>query len=300
MAKQAQPEQPQQQPMAQTNVAAINQPQNHALEKASNDIGSKIIARVDALCETGLTFPEDYNYVNAIKASVLTLQTVVDRNKRPALEVCTPASVQTALFEMVTKGLDVSKKQAYFIVRGTQLCLQPSYFGNILAVKRLFPNWDPVARTIREGDAFEYAIDPNTGKAKLIRHEQAIENLDKPFVGGYVFLPCKDGGTELYIMTAKQIKTAWAKSQSTTQTTHKEFDEKMAIKTLYNSGCTKVINSYPKDSGSQPYEEDNEPVTEDASFEDLTEHHTIPENLNPAPAPTHAPEEKINPNDYTF
>ena len=143
-----------------------------------------------------MTFEKDYNYINAIKASMLALQETVDKNKRPALEVCTPVSIQTALFEMVTKSLDVSKKQAYF-VRGDKLCLHVSYFGHILQVKRLFPNWSPVAHVIREGDEFVYTIDPQTAKMKLVKHEQKLENIDNDFKGAYMYLPCTDGEPEL-------------------------------------------------------------------------------------------------------
>lgn len=234
------------------------------------DIGTQVIERVSALCDAGFTMPRDFNYINAIKASMLSLQDVQDKNKKPALEVCTPASIQTALFEMCTKGMDVSRKTAYFIVRGNKLCLHVSYFGHILQVKRLFPDWSPVAHTIREGDEFVYTIDPSTGKMKLVKHEQKFENLDKDFIGAYMYLPCADGEPELYVMTRKQILKAWSKSSSTTLQTHKDFDEKMALKTIINSGCTKVINATP-DPISVPDDED-ERITIDTPAQEIDEH----------------------------
>ena len=209
------------------------------------DIGTQVLERVNQLCEAGFKMAPDFSAINAIKATMLMLQQVVDKNKRPALEVCTPVSIQTALFEMCVQSLDVSKRQAYLLVRGDKLCFQPSYFGHILQVKRLFPDWSPVAHTIREGDEFVYTIDPSTGKMKLVKHEQKLENLDKEFIGAYMYLPCADGEPELYVMTRKQILKAWSKSSSTTLQTHKDFDEKMALKTIINSGCTKVINATP-------------------------------------------------------
>jgi len=227
--------------------------ENKAVVK--KDVGQQVIDRVSALCEAGFTMPKGYNYINAIKASMLELQSVVDKNKRPALEVCTPASIQSFLFNMCIKGLDVSRKTCYPIVRGDKLCLHEGYFGSILQVRRLYPNWTPIAHTIREGDEFVYTIDPENGKMKLVKHEQKLENLDKEFVGAYMFLPCADGDQELYVMTRKQILTAWSKSSNTSLTTHKQFDEKMALKTIYNSGCQKVINSTPDDF-SIPSDED--------------------------------------------
>lgn len=240
------------------------------------DVGTQVIERVNKLCEVGMTFPQDYNYINAIKASMLILQETVDKEKKPALQVCTPASIQMALFSMVTHGLDASKRQCYFIVKGKKLTCPPSYFGNITMVKRLFPNWSPVAHTIREGDEFVYTIDPKTAKMKLVKHEQKLENLDKDFVGAYMYLPCADGEPELYVMTRTQIYTAWGQSSNTSLSTHKKFDEKMVIKTLINSGCTKVINATPDPTFVAPSDDDpdnfQDPVGgEDTNFAEFEE-----------------------------
>lgn len=208
----------------------------------NKNVGDAVIARVNSLCEAGFNMPKDYNFVNAIKMSMLKLQDLKDKNGKSALEVCTPASIQTALFRMCCKGLNAALNQVYFIVRGNVLCDQDSYFGKVLMVKRIYPNWNPVPVVVREGDVFEYNIEPKTGKKYVVKHEQTIENMDKGFVGGYMYLP--DG--ELYIMTKKQILTAWSKSSSREQTTHKQFDEKMVQKTLVNSGCNMIINSTPE------------------------------------------------------
>lgn len=205
-------------------------------------VGDKVIARVNSLCEAGFTMPKDYNYVNAVKMSLLKIQDLKDKNGSPALDVCTPGSIQSALFQMCCKGLNAALNQIYFVVRGNVLCAQESYFGKVLMVKRIYPNWNPNPVVIREGDVFEFAIDPTTGKRRVIKHEQTLENMDKGFVGGYLYLPTGD----LYVMTKKQIMAAWAKSSSREQATHKAFDEKMVGKTLVNSGCNMIINSTPE------------------------------------------------------
>lgn len=210
--------------------------------QVKQNVGDQVIARVNSLCEAGFNMPKDYNFVNAIKMSVLKLQDLKDKNGKSALEVCTPASIQTALFRMCCKGLNAALNQVYFIVRGNVLCDQDSYFGKVLMVKRIYPDWNPVPVVIREGDVFEYGIDPNTGKRYVVKHEQKLENMDKDFVGGYMYLPTG----ELFMMTKKQIMTAWSKSSSREQTTHKQFDEKMVQKSLVNSGCNMIINSTPE------------------------------------------------------
>lgn len=275
--------------MAEENKAAV------AVKK---DVGQQVIDRINKLCEAGFRLPADYSAVNAIKSSMLLLQEVVDKDKRPALEVCTPVSIQTFLFEMATKGLDVSKKQIYPIVRGDKLCGHVSYFGHILQVRRLFPNWTPIAHTIREGDEFEYSIDPETGKMRLEKHVQKLENLDKDFIGAYMYIPCSDDTQELYVMTKKQILAAWSKSSNTNLTTHKKFDEKMALKTIINSGCTKVINATP-DQVSMPDDDDDpnnftDPVGDNGGeytdFEEVqTKVNDNPDNAQTAPEAAPAP-----------
>lgn len=248
-------------------------------KKTTSNVGTLVLNRVDEMCKVGFTMPKDYNYVNAVKATMLKLQEVKDKNGKPALEVCTPSSIQSALFSMVVKGLDVSKNQAYLVCYGEQLQLQESYFGKVLQVKRIFPDWEPRPNIVHEGDTFKYAVNPETGRRELVEHTQSLENLDKPIIGGYIYLPCADGGKDLYCMTYKQIVSAWQKSRSGGATA-KAFPEKMAMKTLVNSGCTMVINSTPSQSSFADNSDDpNAPETEPeyAYAEEVVEVHELPD-----------------------
>ena len=248
-------------------------------KKTTSNVGTLVLNRVDEMCKVGFTMPKDYNYVNAVKATMLKLQEVKDKNGKPALEVCTPSSIQSALFAMVVKGLDVSKNQAYLVCYGQQLQLQESYFGKVLQVKRIFPEWEPRPNIVHEGDTFKYTVNPETGRRELVEHTQSLENLDKPILGGYIYLPCADGGKDLYIMTIKQIIAAWNKSRSGGATA-KQFPEKMAMKTLVNSGCTMVINSTPSQSNIADNSDDpNAPETEPeyAYAEEVVEVHELPD-----------------------
>ena len=248
-------------------------------KKTTSNVGTLVLNRVDEMCKVGFTMPKDYNYVNAVKATMLKLQDVKDKNGKPALEVCTPSSIQSALFSMVVKGLDVSKNQAYLVCYGEQLQLQESYFGKVLQVKRIFPEWEPRPNIVHEGDTFKYTVNPETGRRELVEHTQSLENLDKPIVGGYIYLPCADGGKDLYCMTYKQIVASWSKSRSGGATA-KQFPEKMAMKTLVNSGCNIIINSTPSQSNIADNSDDPnapEPVPEYADAEEVVEVHELPD-----------------------
>lgn len=248
-------------------------------KKTTSNVGTLVLNRVDEMCKIGFTMPKDYNYVNAVKATMLKLQEVKDKNGKPALEVCTPASIQSALFSMVVKGLDVSKNQAYLVVYNDKLQLQESYFGKVLQVKRIFPEWEPRPNIVHADDTFKYAVNPETGRRELVEHTQSLENLDKPIVGGYIYLPCADGGKDLYCMTIKQIMASWSKSRSGGATA-KQFPEKMAMKTLVNSGCNIIINSTPSQSNIADNSDDPnapEPVPEYAEAEEIVEVHELPD-----------------------
>ena len=247
-------------------------------KQTAKNVGDLVLARVDAMSKVGFTLPADYNPTNAIKASMLVLQEVKDKNGKPALETCTQASIQTALFKMLTFGEDVSKTQGYFIVYGSQLQYQESYFGKVLRVRRIFPEWTPVPMLIHEGDSFEYAIDPETGRKKVLRHEQKLENIDKAIIGGYLYIPCADGGKDLYIMTAKEIAAAHSKSRSG-GAVHKQFSTKMYSKTLVSSGCNYILNSTPSQSNIADNSDDPnapEPAQEFDYAEEVVEVHELP------------------------
>lgn len=235
------------------------------------NVGDQVLTRIDELCSVGFTMPKDYSYVNAIKMSMLKLQDVKDKFGKPALEVCTPTSIQTALFKMATKGLNAALNQCYFIVRGNTLCCDESYFGKMLMVRRLYPNYIPTPVVIREGDVFEFGITPSNGMRYIIKHEQSFENIDKGFIGAYMYLP----NGNLFIMTKKQIMTAWSKSSSKEQSVHKQFEEKMISKTIINSGLNSIINSTPEyniaDAESENEDEPtNQTKQEFSDFEDMS------------------------------
>lgn len=249
------------------------------VKKTVKSVGDIVLSRVNEMSEAGFTLPADYNPTNAIKASMLVLQEIKDKNGKPALEVCTQASIQAALFKMLTFGEDVSKVQGYFIVYGSQLQYQESYFGKVLRVRRIFPEWTPVPMIIHEGDSFEYAIDPETGRKKVLKHEQKLENIDKPIIGGYLYIPCADGGQDLYVMTAKEIAAAHSKSRGG-GAVHKQFSTKMYSKTLVSSGCNYILNSTPSQSNIADNSDDPnapEPAQEFDYAEEIVEVHELPD-----------------------
>ncbi|HEV7383179.1 MAG TPA: recombinase RecT, partial [Dyadobacter sp.] len=141
------------------------------------NITDQVLAKIQAFEESGeLRIPKDYSVGNAMKAAWIIIQEVKDRNGKPALEVCTPASVANALLKMVVWGLSPLKKQCDFIVYGTTLSCDPEYTGNIALAKRYGGLKWIKANTIFEKDDFQWEVDPETGRRRILKHAQALES----------------------------------------------------------------------------------------------------------------------------
>lgn len=188
-----------------------------------------------------LVLPEDYVVGNALKSAYLQLQTVKDKNYKPAMEVCTQKSIANALLDMVTMGLNPAKKQCYFIIRGNELTMMPSYFGNQMALKRLPSIKDVWANVIYEGDSIE--IDNINGKDILKSHNTSFQNRNNEIIGAYAVVEKNDGEKIYTFMTKKEIDSCWNKSSSKDHTVHKEFPAEMAKRTVINRACKSYVNT---------------------------------------------------------
>lgn len=217
-----------------------------AVQKYEN-VSEQVLARIEDFQKSGgMVLPKDYSVENHMKSAWLILQATTDRNGQQALAVCTKESIANALLDMVLQGLAVSKKQGYFIVYGNKLEFQRSYFGTVALAKRTGGiKTEPVANVIYEGDEFIYAIDPNTARISIVKHEQKLENIDNAKIkGAYALVTLADGTTQVTIMSMAQIRAAWGQGATKGNSpAHKNFAEEMAKKTVIGRACKAIINS---------------------------------------------------------
>lgn len=209
------------------------------------NIAERTAVRVNQMLTAGqLHIPSDYSVDNAIKSAWLNLQEVKDRNKRPALEVCTQASIANALLSMVVQGLDVNKKQGYFIVYGNHLAFQRSYFGNIALAKRGSEVADVFAQVRYATEHFKVAIE--RGRMMIERHEYDIEidrDGDTPITHAYAVVTFTDDRPEVTeVMTWAEVQKAWSMSRSPGKT-HQDFPGEMGRKTVINRALKRYVNS---------------------------------------------------------
>lgn len=209
------------------------------------DITDSVLKRIVSLQnDEALVLPKNYNPGNALKSAWLTIKGLTDKNKRPALEVCTRDSVVNALFDMCIQALSPAKKQCYFIVRGDQLTLSRSYFGTCAALKRLNGIQDVYAQVIYQDDVFEYEI--KNGNILVTKHEQKLSNIDMNKIIGAYSVILKDGEPRCEIMTMAQIKTAWSHT-TTGGGVQREYPDQMAKRTVINRGAKMYVNTSDDD-----------------------------------------------------
>lgn len=191
-----------------------------------------------------LSFPANYNPENALKQAWLILQGVQDRNSKPALEVCTKDSIANSILDMVVQGLSPVKKQGYFIVYGNKLQFQRSYFGDMAVTKRLNGVKDIYAQVIYKGDEFEFVIE--RGSKKVVKHTQKLENIDSDNIIGAYCVVVTGNGEVADIMNIAQIRKSWTKSKMDSKSatsTHSQFTEEMAKRTVIRRACKNFINT---------------------------------------------------------
>lgn len=207
-----------------------------------------VLSKIEIVRSAGnLHLPSDYSVQNAIQAAGLIIAEVTDKNGKTALEVCTRESVANSLLYMATNGLNPIKSQCYFMIYDGKLKCQRSYQGSIALAKRFGGVKEVSAQTIYQGDSkdFEYHVDIETGRKKLLKHKPKIENIDtKKIVGAYAIVTLNDGSTDFEIMSMAQIREAWLMRQGKGLTkAHENFGDRMAEKTVINRICGKYINS---------------------------------------------------------
>jgi len=210
------------------------------------------------------------------------LQGTLDRDKKPALEVCTRDSVANALLSMVVQGLNPDKKQGYFIVYGNQLVFQRSYFGTMAVTKRVTGAKSIDASVIYEGDDVDYEM--VNGRIKNLSHKQKFGNINKDkIIGAYCIIDLGNDDVYTELMTIDELRKAWSKAQfwGKDQTvekkgsTHDEFKQEMAKKTVINRACKRYLNS--SDDSSLVIDQF---MQQDETIEEAQVNQEISENAN--------------------
>lgn len=236
--------QPQNEQGNNTNGNGQQPAMNQLTKSEQPNIVDSTLKRINDMQAMGeLQLPPNYSAPNALKAAWLILQDVKDLNKQPALAVCTRESIAYALLNMAVQGLNPMKRQCSFIVYGNKLTMQREYQGAIAIAKRVGLK-EVTANAIFKGDVFKYEVDAESGRKKIIAHEQNFENLGGEVVGAYAIIEKVDGTKNVEVMSIAQIRQAWNQGGTKGQSpAHKNFPDQMACKTVIGRALKSIINS---------------------------------------------------------
>lgn len=224
--------------------------------KKSDKVTNQVLAQITNLQNTGkLTLPENYNAANALNSAWLALQEVQNLDKKPLIVngelsgIVTPASVANALHDMVIQGLNPSKKQCYFIVYGSKLVMQRSYFGEVALAMRVKPNVEIYFDVIHEGEEITTKkARTASGFATLVdSHALKFPRTGK-IVGAYCGIIDTKTGEYLGddVMDIDRIKKSWQMSKTYKADgngTHNKFEAEMALRTVIRHRCKHIINT---------------------------------------------------------
>lgn len=221
--------------MPKENEIVVNE-QTQAPVVASGKPANILINQFAELVEKGqLSFPKNYNYVNAIKYAALVI------NQERSLANCTTASIVQAMSDMALQGLDVGRKQGYFITYGNQLKFFRSYFGDVAAAMQSGLVKDIKAVVIHEGDEFDTEIVNDEEVVKY--HVSSFKNKDKEIIGAYAVAILPHGAKRYCVMTKKEIEKNWSKTTSHTSQVQKDFPQEMAKRTVIRRLVKLLFNS---------------------------------------------------------
>ncbi len=258
-----------------SNVDPKNPPTQAVTKPVEKTICDHVLTSLRQMeTEQQITLPKDYSAANALKSAWLMLQEAVDKDKKPVLDVCTRNTIANALLDMCVQGLNPAKKQCYFIAYGNKLQLSRSYMGTLAVARRVGGLIEANAQVVYQGDEFAYEVDPNSGRIKILNHNQDFANIDTSKIkGAYCVLLLEGGKTKVEVMSIAQIKKAWEQGATKGGSpAHNNFTDQMAIKSVINRACKILINS--SDDSSLYFEDpeiitskNDEANTKDISFE---------------------------------
>ncbi|WP_418991881.1 recombinase RecT [Alistipes sp.] len=307
--------------MAQNNqngtASAPAATQSKALAAMKDELANGVLRRIEELqAHGGLVIPKDYavtNQMNLAWLRISEMTTEVDGKQRPVLEVVTKASVANSLLDMVLQGMDIQKKQGYFIpiknkaAGQLELTFWRSYFGDEkLARGQGMTKCRSVV--VYEGDEFEYMY-TEEGETRITKHIPNLTRINKDkIVAAYAVVTMADGTRCVTLKTMQQIRQAWQQGATKGNSpAHRNFTDDMAARTVERAALKHLINSSSDAWLLSEEDKERRMITEtaaapaganveEAKFEEVeapalaARSETHGETIPPAPTPAAQPE----------
>lgn len=233
--------------MEENKEIKVNDIKNETAEELGlvvpRNMGDFVNNTMQKYMERGLKLPDDYNVQNAVVSSYLIIK------QDPKLSECSKDSIASALIDMATMGLNASKSQCYFVPYAGKVQLQPSYYGKIMAIKRINGVVDVISDVIYEDTEYELSVDEyGNDEIKITKPCPLDKRTTDKLVGAWakIILDEKIWGrkTHTSIMTLDQIHKSWQQGATKGNSpAHKNFADEMCKKTVINRCCKTFVNS---------------------------------------------------------
>lgn len=225
--------------MAEENKVVIKSAKQEVAAAISNTtIADSILSSFSKLVsQDQLHFPQGYALGNQLKLMYLSLM------QNAVIGKATPQSIGEALSEATLQGLEIDKKQLYFIVYGDKLTMFRSYYGDVAVAKRTGLVKDIRARVIYQDEPYELETNED-GEVEVKNHKAILGSFDKDIVGVYAWADLPNGKRLYTIMTWNEVQANWRKSK-TNQGVHKEFPQEMAKRTAIRRLVKMIFNTAP-------------------------------------------------------
>ena len=149
------------------------------------------------------------NYDQLLLECLVAVQNTTNLSNEPALKVCSKSSVDNAVIAALTRRLSPALGQCYFIVRGTNLTMMASVFGDLATVHEK-TGYQGYTMVVKETDVFETFI--KQGKTYITRHESDPRS-ESPPCGAYLGLVDREGkDLGIHYMSLDRIRKSWEMS----------------------------------------------------------------------------------------
>lgn len=201
----------------------------------NSSIADSLLRSFDALVgQDQIKVPQGYALGNELKAAYL----IISQDRK--MSSCTAMSIGQALTDMVIQGLEVTKKQCYFIPYGNELKMSRGYFGDQAVAFRTGLVKDINAVVVYDGDDFDIAMEND--RITVTKHFTHWSHRDNPIIAAYAVATMPDGSKKYEVMTKKEIEDSWKKAQNSGGV-HKEFPQEMSKKTVIRRLVKQIFNT---------------------------------------------------------
>lgn len=200
--------------------------------------------------EGNTSVPEHYDLEGALGSvrRFVAKKLNSDRDDERLFLEGSPASLASALCDMLTLGLSLDDKSCYLFRKSrtsSQYVLRRSYYGTEKVVRELYPDCSIFAAVVYEGEAFDLGTFVNGRPVEILHHPNLECINSQPIVASYAVILDADGKVIGYGLLGKQALDAVRFGNGRPNPVWETYPEEMAKKSAINRACKALVFAIP-------------------------------------------------------